>query len=146
MSNKKSLGCFAYAFFSIVILILIITAMALCILGTLSMGWFYIIVSVSIIFWVFISAKISKQQQANLPIVQSKAILIEKTQNNARSGSTYFLTFALEDESRKIFKVDLNVYAALIKNEKGLLKYKHANKKIDHYLSYRFVGFEKQDN
>ncbi|OJU09459.1 MAG: hypothetical protein BGN88_10040 [Clostridiales bacterium 43-6] len=143
MGNKKSFGCFMYALFSMIMLISVTIVSVLVANETLKSGWIYTIV-IPILLWFCISAIISKKQQAKLPMIQSNAILVEKTQDNHRSGSTYFLTFDLEDGGRKTFKVELNQFAEVEKNEKGLLKYKQMNKKREHYLSYLFVEFEKE--
>jgi len=140
MSEKKGIGCVMYAVFSIAMASLVIILFVFCVTER---AWVYLI-AVPIIIWTIISAIISKKQRANLPIIHSKADVCEKTQDNTRSGSLYFLTFVLEDGSKKTFKVELNTYAQILINEKGLLKYKQLDKKREHWLSYVFIGFDKE--
>jgi len=143
MSEKKGIGCVAYAVFSIAMVALAIALFVLYVTERVSFAWLYLI-AVPIIIWIIISAIISKKQRASLPIIQSQADVCEKTQDNTRYGSLYFLTFVLEDGSKKTFKVTLNTYAQISINEKGLLKYKQLDKKREHWLSYLFIGFDKE--
>ena len=144
MPNKKSLGCFTYAFFSVSIFALIIVLCVLPRQGVLEPIWAATLSFVLFITWAFVSAKISKKQIAEAPILQSNAVLTDKIQESNRGRPNYFLFFTLDDGSKKSFYVERDVYASFSKDEKGLLKYKHVNPKIDNYLSYRFVDFETQ--
>lgn len=144
MNGKRSPGCWAYAAFSIAIFALMITMWVLSIPEANTLGIYGS--CILFFFWIFVNTRISKKQREKLPLLEVNATLVGKVQNNTRSGSLYFLTFDLEDGSRKTFRAELSDYAGLTEKEAGVLKYKHIDLKRDHYLSYQFVKFEKKSD
>ena len=87
-----------------------------------------IIATVCLFIWGFvysiIRGGIVKKEIAELPVLSSYAVLVEKIKEDHRDCSSYFLTFELEDGSRKLFRVQRDVYAEFSENEKGVLTYK----------------------
>jgi hypothetical protein len=147
MGVRKFVFIVALITFMFMLSVSIIVMSSRDVAGTLNLSW---ITTISIFIFclyflmIYMVIIIRKKQIAKLPIIQSHAVLLEKTQDINHSSSTYFLTFILEDESRKTFNVELNEFAEISKDEKGVLKYKQRDKKSEHYLSYIFVGFEKE--
>jgi len=98
---------------------------------------------VDVIYFLFMCCGISianrKAKLAKLPILKSHAILIEKIKEDHRQFSNYFLSFELENKSRKLFKVKIDIYASFLENEKGVLTYKEKDNLTE------LLSFEKEN-
>ena len=134
MSNKKRPTLFVNIVFPIIIVALIVLATIYDDLSAL----FIIITIVCLFLWLCLYSIMKNAEIARLPVLESPAILFEKIQEDHRSVSLYFLSFKLEDGSKKLIKVDRDVYASFEKSEKGVLKYKQVGK-----FPY-FMSFEKE--
>lgn len=68
---------------------------------------------------------------AKLPALTSPAVLIEKILEHRRAHSLHFLVFELNDGSRKLFKVNRDIYAKISEKETGMLTYKEKGKLLE---------------
>ena len=143
MPNKKSPGCILYVLFTIIIFAFMVVLIVLSQKGIINTVIGYSGFIILIIIWFLISGIITRKQEANSPVLQSQAVLIEKLQEDRRNFTQYFLSFKLDDGDVKTISVERDIYAAFSKNQKGLLQYKQVNK-ADNYLSYRFLNFDVQ--
>lgn len=139
MSNKKPSAVPVNLFFLLIFIIICIVFVAVH-----SKDIRMLLVIIGLPYFVFMCNVISLNNRqtklARLPELTSPAVLIEKIKEDHRHSSAYFLSFELSDQSRKLFKVNRDIFTKYLENETDLLIYKENGDLIE------LIRFEKKND